>query len=152
MKGRDLAALAALAGGAYALSQAKNGDSKTDPYAVDRALTREERAAIERKVADEELNPQGRTGRRRTALLDGSGRPVSSLGGYSYTEGKEEESDVSDKKFRAANDKLNAEIDALNKKRSYKKIHGMKSGGKVSSASSRGDGIAQRGKTRGKMY
>ena len=28
---------------------------------------------------------------------------------------------------------------------------GMKSGGKVSSASSRGDGIAQRGKTRGKM-
>jgi len=29
---------------------------------------------------------------------------------------------------------------------------GMKKGGKVSSASSRGDGIAQRGKTRGKMY
>jgi hypothetical protein len=28
---------------------------------------------------------------------------------------------------------------------------GMKKGGKVSSASSRGDGIAQRGKTRGKM-
>ena len=31
------------------------------------------------------------------------------------------------------------------------KEHGMKKGGKVSSASSRGDGIAQRGKTRGKM-
>jgi hypothetical protein len=29
---------------------------------------------------------------------------------------------------------------------------GMKKGGKVSSASSRADGIAQRGKTRGKMY
>lgn len=31
------------------------------------------------------------------------------------------------------------------------KMIGMKSGGKVSSASSRADGIAQRGKTRGKM-
>lgn len=31
------------------------------------------------------------------------------------------------------------------------KPKGMKSGGKVSSASSRADGIAQRGKTRGKM-
>lgn len=31
------------------------------------------------------------------------------------------------------------------------KEHGMKKGGKVSSASSRADGIAQRGKTRGKM-
>jgi len=29
---------------------------------------------------------------------------------------------------------------------------GMKTGGKVKSASSRADGIAQRGKTRGKMY
>jgi hypothetical protein len=29
---------------------------------------------------------------------------------------------------------------------------GMKKGGKVRSASSRADGIAQRGKTRGKMY
>jgi hypothetical protein len=33
----------------------------------------------------------------------------------------------------------------------YEKERGMKSGGKVSSASSRADGIAQRGKTRGKM-
>ena len=32
-----------------------------------------------------------------------------------------------------------------------KKDEGMKKGGKVSSASSRADGIAQRGKTRGKM-
>lgn len=31
-------------------------------------------------------------------------------------------------------------------------IDGMKKGGKVSSASSRADGIAQRGKTRGKLY
>jgi len=29
---------------------------------------------------------------------------------------------------------------------------GMKKGGKVSSASSRGDGIAQRGKTKGRIY
>jgi hypothetical protein len=32
-----------------------------------------------------------------------------------------------------------------------KRVDGMKKGGKVSSASSRADGIAQRGKTRGKM-
>lgn len=31
-------------------------------------------------------------------------------------------------------------------------ISGMKKGGKVKSASSRADGIAQRGKTRGKVY
>ena len=30
-------------------------------------------------------------------------------------------------------------------------VYGMKKGGKVSSASSRGDGIAQRGKTKGRM-
>ena len=34
---------------------------------------------------------------------------------------------------------------------SNQELYGMKKGGKVSSASSRGDGIAQRGKTRGKM-
>ena len=33
-----------------------------------------------------------------------------------------------------------------------KQSTGMKSGGKVSSASKRADGIAMRGKTRGKMY
>jgi hypothetical protein len=33
----------------------------------------------------------------------------------------------------------------------YEKSKGMKSGGKVSSASARADGCAQRGKTRGKM-
>ena len=31
-------------------------------------------------------------------------------------------------------------------------VPGMKKGGKVASASKRADGIAQRGKTRGKMY
>ena len=36
--------------------------------------------------------------------------------------------------------------------RSKEAMRGMKSGGKVSSASSRADGIAQRGKTRGKVY
>jgi hypothetical protein len=38
-----------------------------------------------------------------------------------------------------------------NQERKEKTV-GMKSGGSVSSASRRGDGIAQRGKTRGKMY
>lgn len=33
-----------------------------------------------------------------------------------------------------------------------KQTEGKKRGGKISSASSRADGIAQRGKTRGKMY
>lgn len=36
--------------------------------------------------------------------------------------------------------------------RKAKEIRGYKSGGKVSSASSRADGIAQRGKTRGRIY
>jgi hypothetical protein len=40
---------------------------------------------------------------------------------------------------------------AENVKRGVKSIFGMKSGGKVSSASKRADGCAQRGKTRGKM-
>jgi hypothetical protein len=39
----------------------------------------------------------------------------------------------------------------LDPKAMMKKEEGYKKGGKVSSASSRGDGIAQRGKTRGKM-
>ena len=48
-------------------------------------------------------------------------------------------------------------MDAMDRKDAGKsaaentQYYGMKSGGKVSSASSRADGIAQRGKTRGKM-
>jgi hypothetical protein len=38
------------------------------------------------------------------------------------------------------------------KRAALKGFMGAKKGGKVSSASKRGDGIAQRGKTRGKLY
>jgi hypothetical protein len=56
------------------------------------------------------------------------------------------------------NDAKDAEIEALKKQASQGAAgtqavagQGMKKGGKVSSASSRGDGIAQRGKTKGRM-
>lgn len=49
----------------------------------------------------------------------------------------------------AAKSNSRSNIANFMKQRAAKK---MASGGKVSSASSRGDGIAQRGKTRGKMY
>jgi hypothetical protein len=45
-----------------------------------------------------------------------------------------------------------AETERQNQIAAQAKSEGMKKGGKVKSASARGDGIAQRGKTRGKMY
>lgn len=44
-----------------------------------------------------------------------------------------------------------AELDELAREIARDKSRGMKSGGKVSSASKRADGCAQRGKTRGRM-
>ena len=59
------------------------------------------------------------------------------------------EGDAARKKAREAAEKNREESDkaALKNQKEY----GMKKGGKVSSASSRADGIAQRGKTRGMM-
>ena len=141
MKTKDLAALAALAAGAYGLKQAKDVDSALgrmkydkmakdlgypvdrndfyakrgwDKYAEGLAASDEELSAARRKAAYEELNPEGRKGPRRTPMVDRYGNPVSTSSGFAYTEG-------------------------------YKK------GGAVKSASSRADGIAQRGKTKGKI-
>ena len=47
--------------------------------------------------------------------------------------------------------KLGMEIEALKSKSQRMKDQGYKKGGKVSSASKRADGIAQRGKTKGRM-
>jgi hypothetical protein len=124
-------------GGTYALNR------KVDPYAP--PSNSKELNEARRKAANEELNPEGKKGKRKNVLVDSSGRPVASSYGFAHTEDKEEESDVSDKNFKAKNDALSAIIDANAKKRSYKK------GGSVSSASSRADGIAQRGKTRGRV-
>lgn len=59
------------------------------------------------------------------------------------------------KEYEAKQDAKDAEIEALKKQGTSGDTtgmpQGMKRGGKVSSASSRGDGIAQRGKTKGTM-
>jgi hypothetical protein len=101
MKGRDLAALAALAGGAFAFKTQADKD-----YA--------------------ELPEQKEVAARHAKMA--------------------EESDVSGNNFRKNMAKIDAEDDANKRRRK-----GMKSGGKVSSASSRADGIAQKGKTKGRM-
>ena len=56
--------------------------------------------------------------------------------------------DKEDPTARAAEKAVQNYKDAKENRKQY----GMKKGGKVSSASSRADGIAQRGKTRGKIY
>ena len=51
-------------------------------------------------------------------------------------------------KIKSARDEADNEV----KRETRGKVSGLKKGGKVSSASSRADGCAVRGKTRGKMY
>ncbi len=69
-------------------------------------------------------------------------------------------SDAKEKQKKQASEKSGMELEVENAKKdrrvkeeyeAYQKSKGMKKGGKVSSASSRADGCAQRGKTRGKM-
>ena len=139
MKSKDLMALAALAAGAYGLKKAGDstsaGRSAPDPFAESRALSAQELAAARRKAAREELNPEGRIGGPRSPLVDSSGNPViSGSGGFAFTE------DIPDSAVSGAN---------------FRRNMGMKKGGSVkstqSSASKRADGIAQRGKTRGRI-
>lgn len=139
MKGEDLLALAALAGGVAAFKKKADKDYAELPEqkevaerqakkraALDafveqnRKATSEEVGAAKRKAAYEELNPEGRIGGSRTPMTDRYGNPVTTRTGFAYTE------------------------DNPSTK--------LKKGGKVKSASARADGIAQRGKTRGKMY
>ena len=141
MKTKDLVALAALAGGLAAFKKKADKDYAELPEqkevaerqakrqaALDtfveqnRKATPAELSAARRQAALEELNPESRIGGRRTPLTDRYGSPVTSgSGGFAYTE------DYPSTK--------------------------LKKGGavKAKSASSRADGIAQRGKTRGKL-
>ena len=159
MKNKDLVALAALAAGAYGLKQARDVDAALgrmkydkkaeelgypvsknemsarrggpDPLAEDKALSSEAKAAARRNAAREELNPEGRIGGHRIPLRSGSGEPVTTrYGSYAHTE------EIPDSSISGANFR-----------------RGMKKGGavKTKSASSRADGIAQRGKTKGRI-
>lgn len=169
MKNKDLVALAALAAGAYGLKQASNVDAALgrmkydkkaeelgypvsgnpmsarrggpDPLAVNRALSSEEIAAARRQAAREELNPEGRIGGSRSPVLDRSGNPITTRSGFAFTE------DIPD-----------SAVSGTNFRRGMKKGGAVKKhvkGGSVkstqSSASKRADGIAQRGKTRGRI-
>lgn len=130
MDARDLAALALLAGGIKAFKDRSDRSDKEgkkkDPYAAGRAATKAELSAARRKAAREELNREDRIGGPRSPLVDRYGDPVTTrYGGYAHTE------DIPDPAVSGANFK-------------------MKKGGVVS-ASKCADGIAQRGKTRGKI-
>lgn len=137
MKADDIAAVALLLGGAKVLSdRSKRLDKegkKADPYAMGRAGTKEELSAARRKAAREELNPEGRIGGPRSPMVSSSGDPVTTgTGGFAFTE------DIPDSAVSGAN---------------FRRAMGLKKGGavKAKSASSRADGIAQRGKTKGRI-
>jgi Sec-independent protein translocase protein TatA len=152
MKSKDLLALAALAGGVAAFKNKMDKDVAELPeqkeaaerqakkraaldafVAQNRKETPEEIRATRRQAAYEELNPENQTGRRRLPLTDRYGSPVTTrFGGYAHTEGSP------DSAMQGANSQRNV---------------GMKKGGavKAKSASSRADGIAQRGKTKGRI-
>lgn len=128
MDARDLAALALLAGGIKAFKDRSDlldkEEKKKDPYAAGRAATKAELSAARRKAAREELNRKDRViGGPRSPLVSSSGDPVTTgTGGYAFTE------DIPDSA-----------------------VSGRFKKGGVVSASKRADGIAQRGKTRGKI-
>jgi hypothetical protein len=174
MKNKDLVALAALAAGAYGLKQASNVDAALgrmkydkmaeklgypvgenpmsarrggrDPLAVsiDTVSEKDKEAAYARsRAAREELNPEGRIGGPRSPVLDRSGNPITTRSGFAFTE------DIPDSAVSGANFRRNLGM----KKGGAVKKHAK--GGSVkstqSSASKRADGIAQRGKTRGRI-
>lgn len=127
MDARDLAALALLAGGIKAFKDRSDlldkEEKKKDPYAAGRAATKAELSAARRKAAREELNREDRIGGPRSPMVDRYGDPVTTgRGGFAFTE------DIPESAVTGR----------------------FKKGGMVS-ASKRADGIAQRGKTRGKI-
>ena len=155
MKNKDLLALAALAGGLYGLNEKNKIDKslgvmKYDKMARDLGYPVEENTMSARgkkvinvpaytdtpqgksEVVRQILNDPDRIGGPRSPVLDRSGNPVSTRSGFAFTE------DIPDSAVQGAN---------------FRRSAGMKKGGavKMKSASARADGIAQRGKTRGRM-
>jgi hypothetical protein len=172
MKSKDVALLAALAAGAYGLKKAGDVDSAlgrmkydkmaeklgypvgentmsarrggADPLAAGRALSSQEIAAARRKAASEELNPEGRIGGRRSPLVDSSGNPITTgTGGFASTE------DIPDSAISGSNSRRNMGMKKGGAVKKHAKGGSIKS--TQSSASKRADGIAQRGKTRGRI-
>jgi len=100
------------------------------------------------------------TMRMRKAVVSGmEGKPNSdrlNLGTYvpEFEQGRTIEVEEGMKGMREAENELKREarnVKDTSLRGKIRDVTGMKKGGKVSSASSRADGIAQRGKTRGKM-
>lgn len=156
MKNKDLLALAALAGGLYGLNEKNKidkslGRMKYDKMArdlgypveentmsargksgpgIDRELP--ENPEVRRAAARQVLNDEDRIGGPRSPVLDRFGNPVSTRSGFAFTE------DIPDSAVQGAN---------------FRRSAGMKKGGtvKMKSASARADGIAKRGKTKGRI-
>jgi 3-dehydroquinate dehydratase len=78
------------------------------------------------------------------------GKPVTKEQYDAATKKMQQESEEFDKKMQSSQSQEEDELNEFAKK-AKQRMKGMKAGGKVSSASSRADGIAQRGKTRGRM-
>jgi Sec-independent protein translocase protein TatA len=132
MKTEDLLALAALGGGLAAFKKKADKDYAELPeqkeVAARRAKRREELdsfVAKNRKASPEELSEARRKAASEELNLKNTGRRKIPM--------------------------VDSSGNPITTRSGFAHTEGMKKGGKVSSASSRADGIAQKGKTKGRM-
>ena len=152
-KSGRLAGLAALAGLAYMATRDKDkGAKKTSAYAEtaeneDAEMGRYMGANVGKKLGEEELARRSDAAKKPVedlgAIYDEAGT-LSTLRRNTET-GELYNPGVGAAAYQARRNRINANVNDPG----YSA--GMKKGGVTSSASKRGDGIAQRGKTRGKM-
>jgi hypothetical protein len=142
--------------------------SKVTPYSAPNKISKEEEAEGERgKRMEEEAAAQLEKNKKETKpsapvkkgeyYRDFSGklkkktpddrRPLKDLG-ETVAEGAKSVGEFASKNIKTPAQRRDEEKSVRKNQTQY----GMKKGGSVSSASSRGDGIAQRGKTRGRIY
>jgi hypothetical protein len=98
--------------------------------------------------------PKPRVSAPKTKVGTGaSGFPVDekAMAERGYEANRSKSSDVMSNDEYIKRHRFGTSDGSLTPEQSIKKAQGMKKGGKVSSASSRADGCAQKGKTRGKM-
>lgn len=96
---------------------------------------------IQRMSPDPEIDSDDK---KSSVMKDLAGPAAISGAGLAYAYGAANEREERNKRLREARESRKEAI--LNQMK-----HGMKKGGKVASASSRADGIAQRGKTKGRF-
>jgi hypothetical protein len=139
MNNTDLLALAALAGGALAFKKKADKDYAELPEQKELAARQaKKRAALDTFVAENrKASPEELSAARRKAAFEEL-NPEGRIGGSRTPMTDRYGNPVTTRTGFAYTE------DAPSTK--------LKKGGKVKSASSRADGIAQRGKTRGKMY